>query len=94
VAFEKLTDMLNSNVQQTGNLWKTLEQSNRMMARVNQELVDQALDQAEERAASADPITGLVGQFMAGQASGAAEAAAVTRKTNGARAPSNGKGQV
>jgi hypothetical protein len=95
VAFEKLTDMLNSNVAQTGNLWRTLEQSNRMMARLNQDIVDQALEQAEERATNADPISGLLGQFVAGQQTGMAEAAAAAaRKPNGARAPSNGKGQV
>lgn len=95
VAFDRLTDMLNSNVQQTGNLWRTLEQSNRMMARVNQELVDQALEVAEEKIetahANADPAVNLLGHFLTGQAQGAAEAA---KKTNGAKAPSNGKGQI
>lgn len=92
VAFEKLTDMLQSNVAQTSNLWRTLEQSNKMMARLNQEIVDNALEAAEERATNADPITGLVGHFIAGQSQGMAEAMTGAAKANGAKA--NGKGQI
>lgn len=94
VAFEKLVGILDSSVKASDNQTKALYEMNRLLGKAYQEQVDMAFEQAEERAQQQDdPVTGLIGHFIAGQNTGTAErVAAAAGKTNGAKAPpKNGK---